>query len=134
MTQKVIWHRNMAPSFLLLHVITNEKTLKLTQIDRLLAASNIFTAKKRSNISGRYTCCYIYLDRTLYQKCAWTCCQNTETIQYLFESYTVDLHVRYGTNYAILKTTVSLLIKQAVFIKWAVTVVMWYALEKQADY
>ena len=37
MTQKVIWHPNVAPSFLLLHVITNEKTWKLKQIDRLPA-------------------------------------------------------------------------------------------------
>ena len=29
----------MAPSFLLLHIITNEKTLKFTQIGRLLSAS-----------------------------------------------------------------------------------------------
>ena len=39
MAQKVIWHPNMAPSFLLLHVITNEKSLKSTQIGRLLSAS-----------------------------------------------------------------------------------------------
>ena len=30
----------MAPSFLLLHIITNEKTLKFTQIGRLLSASH----------------------------------------------------------------------------------------------
>ena len=40
MAQKVIWHPNMAPSFLLLHVITNEKSLKFTQIGRLLSASH----------------------------------------------------------------------------------------------
>ena len=39
MAQKVIWHPNMAPSVLLLHVITNEKSLKFTQIGRLLSAS-----------------------------------------------------------------------------------------------
>ena len=39
MAQKVIWHPNMAPSFLLLQVITNEKSLKFTQIGRLLSAS-----------------------------------------------------------------------------------------------
>ena len=39
MAQKVIWHPNMAPSFLLLHVITNKKSLKFTQIGRLLSAS-----------------------------------------------------------------------------------------------
>ena len=39
MAQKVIWHPNMAPSFLLLHVITNEKSLKFTEIGRLLSAS-----------------------------------------------------------------------------------------------
>ena len=37
MTQKVIWYPNMAPYILLLHVITNEKTLKLKQIGRLPA-------------------------------------------------------------------------------------------------
>ena len=42
----------MAPYFLLLYVITNEKTLKLTQIDRLLAASQIFPAETHSNNSG----------------------------------------------------------------------------------
>ena len=62
MTQKVIWHPNMAPSLLLLYVITNEKNLKLKQIDRLLAASKIFPAETRSNNSGRYTCCYKYLE------------------------------------------------------------------------
>ena len=51
----------MAPTFLLLYAITNEKTLKLTQIDRLPAASKIFPAETRSNNSGRYTCCYIYV-------------------------------------------------------------------------
>ena len=35
----------MAQSFLLLYIITNETTLKLTQIDRLLAASKIFLQK-----------------------------------------------------------------------------------------
>ena len=39
MAQKVIWHPNMAPSFLLFHVITNQKSLKFTQIGRLLSAS-----------------------------------------------------------------------------------------------
>ena len=39
MAQKVIWHPNMAPSFLLLHVIINENSLKFTQIGRLLSAS-----------------------------------------------------------------------------------------------
>ena len=45
----------MSPTFLLLYEITNEKTLKLTQIDRLLAASKIFPEETRSNNSGRYT-------------------------------------------------------------------------------
>ena len=49
----------MSPTFLLLYTITNEKTLKLTQIDRLQAASKIFPAETRSNNSGRYTCCYV---------------------------------------------------------------------------
>ena len=44
MTQKVIWHPNTAPSFFLLYVITNEKTLKLKQI-----ASKIFPAETRKN-------------------------------------------------------------------------------------
>ena len=52
-TQKVIWHPNMSPTFLLLYAITNEKTLKLTQIDRMLAASKIIPAETRSNNSGR---------------------------------------------------------------------------------
>ena len=47
--------------FLLLYVITNEKTLKLTQIDGLLAASKIFPTKTLSNNSDRYThALYIY--------------------------------------------------------------------------
>ena len=37
MVQKVIWHPNIAPSFLLLHDITNEKTLNVKQVDRLPA-------------------------------------------------------------------------------------------------
>ena len=37
MTQKVIWHQNMVQYFLLLQVITNEKTLKLKQVNRLPA-------------------------------------------------------------------------------------------------
>ena len=61
MAQKVIWHPNMAPSFLLLHIITNEKSLKFTQIGRLLRLPR-FPAETRSNNSGRYTCWYIYLD------------------------------------------------------------------------
>ena len=47
--------------FLVLNAITNEKTLELTQIDRLLAASKVFPAETHSNNSCRYTCCYIYL-------------------------------------------------------------------------
>ena len=64
MTQKMIWHPNIAPSFLLLYVITDKKTLKLTKIDRLLAASKIFPAQTRSNNSGRYLLIYIYLGCT----------------------------------------------------------------------
>ena len=59
----------MASSFLVFYVITNEKTLKLTQIDRLLAASKINPAETCSNNSGRYTCCYIYLGCTY--RLAW---------------------------------------------------------------
>ena len=40
--------------FLLLYAVTNEKTLKLTQIDRLLAASNIFPAETRYIYQGIY--------------------------------------------------------------------------------
>ena len=49
--KSVIWHPNMGKSFLLLYVITNENTLKLKQIDGLLAASKIFPTETR----------YIYL-------------------------------------------------------------------------
>ena len=56
----------MAASFLLLYVITNEKTLKLKQIDRLLAASKIFPSETRLVVVG--TCCYIYLGPISQQK------------------------------------------------------------------
>ena len=42
----------MAPTFLLLYTITNEKTVKLTQIDRILAASRAFPAETYSNNYG----------------------------------------------------------------------------------
>ena len=54
-TPKVTLHPNKAPTFLLLHAITNEKTVKLMQIDRLLSASKTFSAETRSSNSGRYT-------------------------------------------------------------------------------
>ena len=54
-TQKVKLHPNKPPTFLLLYAITNEKTVKLMQLDRLLFASRIFLAETRSNNSGRYT-------------------------------------------------------------------------------
>ena len=47
---------NMAPSFLLLHVITNEKSLKFTQIGIVAIRLPRFPAETRSNNSGRYTC------------------------------------------------------------------------------
>ena len=37
---KVTLHLNKAPTSLLLYAITNEKTVKLMQIDRLLSVSN----------------------------------------------------------------------------------------------
>ena len=60
-TQKVTLHRNKPPSFLLLYVITNEKTVKLMQIDRLLPISKTSPAETRSNNSGRYNLSLIYL-------------------------------------------------------------------------
>ena len=48
----------MRPTFLLLYVITNEKTVKLMQIDSrsvAIRASETSPAEKRSNNSGRYT-------------------------------------------------------------------------------
>ena len=54
-TQKVKQHPNKPPTFLLLYAITNEKTVKLMQIDRLLFASKTSPAETRSNNSGRYT-------------------------------------------------------------------------------
>ena len=40
---------------LLLYVITNEKTVKLIQLDRLLSASETSPSETRSNNSGWYT-------------------------------------------------------------------------------
>ena len=37
--KKVTLHPNKAPTFLLIYAITNEKTVKLMQVDRLLSAS-----------------------------------------------------------------------------------------------
>ena len=54
-TQKVKFHPNKPPNFLLLYSITNEKTVKLMQIDRLLPASKTSPAETRSNNSGRCT-------------------------------------------------------------------------------
>ena len=39
----------MAPTFLLLYAITNDKTIKLMQINRLLSASKTSPAETRSN-------------------------------------------------------------------------------------
>ena len=54
-TQKVKLHANEAPTFLLLCAITNEKTVKFMQIDRLLSTSKTSPSERRSNNSGRYT-------------------------------------------------------------------------------
>ena len=51
-TQKVKLNPNKPPTFLLLYAITNEKTVKLTQIDRLLSASKTSPSETRSNNSG----------------------------------------------------------------------------------
>ena len=45
----------MRPNVLLLYAITNEKTVKLMQLGRLLSASKTSPAGTRSNNSGRYT-------------------------------------------------------------------------------
>ena len=50
---KVKLHPNKS-SFLLLYAITNEKTGKLMQVDRLLSTSKTTTAETHSNNSGRY--------------------------------------------------------------------------------
>ena len=54
-TQKLTLHPNKLPTFLLLYSITNEKTVKLMPIDRLLSASKTSPAETRSSNSGRYT-------------------------------------------------------------------------------
>ena len=54
-TQKVTLHPNKSPTLLLFYAITNEKTVKLMQVDRLLSASKTSPAETRSNNSGRYT-------------------------------------------------------------------------------
>ena len=63
-THKIKLHANKPPTFLLLYVITNEKTVKLMQPDRLISASKTSPAETRSNNSGRYTLSLIYLDST----------------------------------------------------------------------
>ena len=45
----------MAHTFLLSSAITNEKTVKLMQIDTMPAASKTYLAEIRSNNSGWYT-------------------------------------------------------------------------------
>ena len=55
LTQKVKLHPNKPPPFLLLCAITNEKTVKLMQRDRLLFASKTWPAETSSNNSRRYT-------------------------------------------------------------------------------
>ena len=54
-TKKVTLHPNKPPTFLILYAITNEKTVKLMQVDRLLFASKTSPAETRSSNSGRYT-------------------------------------------------------------------------------
>ena len=44
-TQDVTWHPNIAHIFLLLYAITNEKTVKLIQIDTMPAASALSSHK-----------------------------------------------------------------------------------------
>ena len=48
-------HPNKPPTFLLLYAITNEKTGKLMQVDRLLSASKTSPAETCSYNSRRYT-------------------------------------------------------------------------------
>ena len=56
MTLKVTLHPNKSKKFLLLYAITNEKTVKLMQVDRLLFnLSKTAPAETRSNNSGSYT-------------------------------------------------------------------------------
>ena len=55
MGHKVKLHRNKPPTFLLLYAITNGKTVKLMQVDRLLSASKTSPAETRYSNSGRYT-------------------------------------------------------------------------------
>ena len=50
--------------FLLLHDITNEKTLKLKQIDRLPALPRFSPQKHVKTTLIKHTYCYIYLART----------------------------------------------------------------------
>ena len=66
--RKVKLHPNKPPSFLLLCAITNEKTVKLIQLDRLLSASKTSPAETRSNNSRsrpRYTLLKSHIRYTL---------------------------------------------------------------------
>ena len=54
-TQKVKLHPNKPPTFLLLYAITDEKTVKLMQVDRVLSASKTSPAETCSYNSRRYT-------------------------------------------------------------------------------
>ena len=54
-TQKIKLHSNKPLTFLLLYAITNEKTVKLMQNDRLLFASKTSPSETRYNNSSRYT-------------------------------------------------------------------------------
>ena len=51
---KVKLHRYKPPTFLLLYDITNEKTVKLMRVDRLLSASETSPGETRSDNSGPY--------------------------------------------------------------------------------
>ena len=51
---KVTLYPNKPPTFLILSAITNEKTIKLIQVDGLLFASKTSPTKTRSNNYGRY--------------------------------------------------------------------------------
>ena len=65
MTQKVIRYPNMAPSFLLLHVITNEKTLKLKQVDWFLALPRFPPQKHVTTLVGIPVVTYTLVTTTL---------------------------------------------------------------------
>ena len=60
-TQKVTLHPNKAQTFSSLYAITNKKSVKLVQIERLLPSSKTSPAETRSNKSCRYTILKSYI-------------------------------------------------------------------------